>query len=174
MGWHPSNDDGSHEGYLVGFVEDERHGAFTGHCPHRLRELGTGLDHKLEPEPGVGSVVLRFVKVGCACGWRSPLLHAPSNTEWFPCIVAAPADFEDACAGLWQAHVFETGPAPDGGCSIRTLLARAAPLDPRAPESTLRPPVCPRCGLAALDGSQLERRNAPSTKSRSRRPTNSF
>lgn len=120
MGW--CVDDGTHEGYLVGMVPDDVAGAFNGHAPTRLRELGTGADHA---DRGLQKCAVRYVRVACACGWRSPLIWAPRGTEWIPCMVSAPEAFEDQCAALWHLHVQTTGRAPDGGCTISVLLTRA-------------------------------------------------
>ena len=125
MGW--CADDGSHEGYLVGMVHDDDAGAFNGHAPTRLRELGTGRDHGTGArlDRGLQRCQVRYVRVACSCGWRSPLIWAPRETEWIPCMVTAPEGFEDQCAALWHLHVQTTGRAPDGGCTIGVLLQRA-------------------------------------------------
>jgi hypothetical protein len=118
MGW--CCEDGTHEGYLVGLVPDEEHGLFAGHVQGRWREL-SGRDEI--------RATLKHVKVACSCGWRSPLLWAPSGTEFAPSSVFAPEAFEDQCAQLWQRHVAASGEAKDGGYSIRTLLERVRERD---------------------------------------------
>jgi hypothetical protein len=119
MGW--CSEDGTHEGYLVGLVPDEEHGTFVGHVQGRWRELG-GRDEEIK-------TALKHVKAACSCGWRSPLLWAPSGTEFAPCSVFAPEWFEDACAQLWQRHVAAAGTATDGGYAIRSLLERVRERD---------------------------------------------
>lgn len=114
MGW--CCEDGTHEGYLVGLVPDEAHGVFVGHIQGRWREL-SGRDEI--------TTSVEFVQVACSCGWRSPLLRAPDGTQFMPSSVMAPKAFEDDCAQLWDLHVAASGPARDGGCSIRTLLHHA-------------------------------------------------
>lgn len=122
MGWW-CGDDGTHEGYLVGLVPDDAAGGFLGHAPGRLRELGSRAD--VDDDDGRRRVPLRWVKVACSCGWRSPLIWALAGTEWVPSCVFAPDAFEDRCAELWHVHVATTGRAPDGGCSIGELLELA-------------------------------------------------
>lgn len=118
MGW--LTDDGTHEGYLVAMVPDDDAGGFNGHVPSRLRELSARSDGA-----GTARLPVRWVRVACACGWRSPLLYAPHGTEFVPSICIAPDAFEDQCGELWLVHVATTGRAPDGGCSIGALLAAA-------------------------------------------------
>jgi hypothetical protein len=160
------NDDGTHEGYLVGLVFDDG-GVFEGHAgyahedyaPHdpqlaraakklgarqdgpssgRMRELGSGADNRTERNPqihagehlsalGLGSKIkLQYVKVACSCGWRSPLLNAPSGTYWAPSSVFAPDGFEDQAHALWRKHERSSGKAYDGGYSITELLVNEA------------------------------------------------
>lgn len=126
MGW--VSDDGTHEGYLVGLVDDEENrerGSFLGHHPFRLRELGGSEDTTCRQ--------LLCVKAACSCGWRSPLLRAPVGAEFFPSVVHAPQAFEDACCNLWKGHVIQTGRAPDGGCDVFELLRRLALIQPWRP-----------------------------------------
>jgi len=120
MGW--CSEDGTHEGYLVGLVRDEVQGFFVGHVQGKWRELGGRDVDDL-------SIKLQYVRIGCSCGWRSPLLAAPSGCEFAPSFVSAPSRFEDACTTLWQRHVAAAGTAPDGGYSIHTLLERVRASD---------------------------------------------
>lgn len=120
MGW--CSDDGTHEGYLVGLVPDEERGAFLGHVQGRWRELGS---RDVDPGP----IQLQYVRVGCSCGWRSPLIWAPAGCEFAPSTVAAPEWFEDACTQLWTRHVAAAGRAPDGGFDIKTLVERVRAAD---------------------------------------------
>lgn len=125
MGWQ--TDCGTHEGYLVGLVFDDARGVFSGHAGYprddnenhtgRMRELGIHGDDKAPK-----SIPLAFVKMACACGWRSPLLRAPRGTEWCPCSVFASEAFELQARELWERHVRETGPVFEGGCSVALLL----------------------------------------------------
>lgn len=140
MGW--CSDDGTHEGYLVGLVFDDA-GWFLGHARDRggvtrragngrMRELGThadgerrctvigpdGLDYGVLQD---GKVPLEYVKIGCSCGWRSPIVRAWGGTYWAPCMVFTSDTFEERAALLWQAHVRETGPMKYGVLSVEDL-----------------------------------------------------
>jgi hypothetical protein len=126
MGWQ--SECGTHEGYLVGLVFDDQ-GVFAGKAGYpteqdddgagyrsgRMRELGGGADDE-------HTVPLRFLKVACDCGWRSPLVRAPVGTEWYPSSVLADEKFRDRCGDLWQQHVNESGRANDGGYLLAELL----------------------------------------------------
>ncbi len=104
----------------MGLVPDEEHGTFAGHIQGRWGEL-SGRD-KIK-------TIIKHAKIACSCGWRSPLLWAPSGTDFAPSSVFAPEWFEEACAQLWQRQVAAAGEAADGGYSIRTLLERARERD---------------------------------------------
>lgn len=129
MGWQ--SECGTHEGYLVGLVFDDA-GSFLGPAGYprddsgkrsgRMRELSGAADHALRA--GESRIHLTFVKVACACGWRSPLLRAAPGTDWIPSSVSAPEAFEDTCALLWQQHVNTSPEAHDGGYAPSTLLRR--------------------------------------------------
>lgn len=112
MGW--CHDDGTHEGYLEGLVEDDAQGHFQGHVPLRLRALGVRDRDSVQ--------WVRYVRAACECGWRSPLLRAPAGTTFHPSVIVAPERFEDAARELWKRHVDQTGPAPDGGCDVFLLV----------------------------------------------------
>lgn len=90
MGWcsdaHPE-----HEGFLVSLVKDD----------WRFRELGDRNDtHAVDD--------VRYVQMGCSCGWRSPRMLAPSGTRWSPCITLAAAPLEELGCELWKEHVAAT------------------------------------------------------------------
>lgn len=129
MGWQ--SECGTHEGYLVGLVFDDARGVFSGHAGYprdedenhsgRMRELGIHGDDQIRDRHP-----LAFVKMACACGWRSPLLRAPRGSFWAPSAAFAPEAFEEECRKLWEHHVRVTGPALDGGCSIHELTTRAS------------------------------------------------
>src|SRR5574338_974027 len=113
MSW--CSDDGTHEGYIVGLVRDEKHGTFVGHNEGRWRELDV---RDIQPVPR-----LTHVRVACACGWRSPLIWG-TGCAFTPSVVHAPSTVEDAARELWKFHVRESGTAPDAGYDIYTLLER--------------------------------------------------
>lgn len=119
MGW--CSEDGSHEGYLVTLVHDDA-GAFLGpggyardsvNTSGRMRELGAPGDADRAP------FYPRHLKAACSCGWRSPLLQAPSGVEWAPFTTVAPDWFQDAARALWKRHIEHTGPVADGGLRLR-------------------------------------------------------
>ena len=96
MGWINCDFDprGIHEGYLVGVVPRR------GPDSWLYRELSSanGDDDRRE-------IPLRFVQVGCDCGWRSPRIEAPMGTHYWPSYVEAPEWFEDDCRKRWREHV---------------------------------------------------------------------
>jgi hypothetical protein len=88
MGWF-SDEAPGHEGYVVGLVE-------VG--PYRWRELGVD-DQVAE--------AIRWVQVGCECGWRSCRMIAPCRTRWYPSTVEIADEYQDRAAALWRGHVRE-------------------------------------------------------------------
>jgi hypothetical protein len=108
MGWMTDVD--GHEGYLIGLVPESGKTIEGGreYESEILRELTYHRDGQR-----TDTVPLRYVCVGCDCGWRSPRMHAPSGTEWTPCHVwLAQGRDESICEGyeesarkIWLAHV---------------------------------------------------------------------
>ena len=92
MGWLDEEEPG-HEGYLVGLVPLEG-------SDFRWRELTSFQERDKEPLERV-----RMVQVGCECGWRSPRIHAPLFTEWFPYVVSAPDWFDEVARMIWKEHI---------------------------------------------------------------------
>ncbi len=114
----------------------------------RLRELGSGHDtakcvdsgrwfrnvvtvyreNGSDPLSGVKldghKIPLQYVKVGCTCGWRSPLIHV-HGAYWVPCCVMAPEAFEEKAARLWEHHNDTTPTQRTGGYSLESLLKAA-------------------------------------------------
>jgi hypothetical protein len=98
-----------HEGYLVGLVPEVGK-TIDGleYESDNLRELTYHRDGERQDD-----VPLRWVCVGCECGWRSPRLHAPSGTHWAPCHVRLACDrddsisegYEESARKIWAAHV---------------------------------------------------------------------
>ncbi len=110
-----------HEGFVRGWQRTK-----LGEGPF----AGSGL-FEIECPPGfvtVGSreIEVVAVQVGCECGWRSPLLRAPLDTRWSPCVVHFSArdreseendrreeligaqfgrSFEKECHFAWKEHV---------------------------------------------------------------------
>lgn len=94
MGWI----DGTHEGFLEGLCRDPRCGAFVPGSDERMRALG---DAVLDRDP----TPVSLLRIGCCCGWRSQVLHAPMTSEWIPNAVFVPAWFKERCLYVWTAHV---------------------------------------------------------------------
>jgi hypothetical protein len=102
MGWQHEEHGTAHEGYLIGLVEEERGSGL-------FRELTRRHDGNID-----GAIPLRYVCVGCDCGWRSPRMFAPSGTEWTPCSVwlahgrgddSIADGYEESARKIWAAHV---------------------------------------------------------------------
>lgn len=121
MGW--LSECGTHEGYLVGLVFDDA-GVFMGNAgyPDPASGMRSGRMRELSARDEGPIPSLRFVKVACGCGWRSPLIRAPSGTEWHPCIVCTSDAFDEQCRKLWRAHLGSSPRALDGGCSVVELV----------------------------------------------------
>ena len=99
MGWF-FDDLHEHEGYLIGLLEEgESSGLFRELTLRRDGEVGD-------------AIALRYVCVGCDCGWRSPRMFAPRGTEWTPCHVwlahGQPDEivegYEETARKMWRAH----------------------------------------------------------------------
>jgi len=98
MGW--TNDAApEHEGSLVGLraCDDARRRG------DGFRELTIHDD-----ADAAKGIFLRWVQVGCACGWRSPRLEAPIGACWWSAYVDAPEWFEEECRMIWRAHAMTT------------------------------------------------------------------
>jgi hypothetical protein len=124
MGWQ--NNDGTHEGYLVGIVADNAHGTDVG--PLRRGDRGVETTDRMPDHivraPG-DRVDLVYVKVACSCGWRSPLIRAGADTYWQPNTVEAPAEFREKAYAVWRQHELETPIVPEMGIAIVRLKARS-------------------------------------------------
>ena len=96
--WTTDGADG-HAGYLIGLLpcEDPRR------REDGYRELGFHDD-----AVAVTGIFLRWVQVGCTCGWRSPRMDAPIGACWWPAYVDAPEHFQEACRKDWRAHAIAT------------------------------------------------------------------
>ncbi len=98
MGWMHDTAPG-HEGYLVGLLPcDDARRRGDG-----FRELTIHDDAE-----AAQGIFLRWVQVGCACGWRSPRMDAPIDASWWPAHVATSAWFEEQCRVIWRAHAIAT------------------------------------------------------------------
>lgn len=98
MGW--TNDAApGHEGHLVGLLAcDDARRRGDG-----FRELTIHDDRA-----ATKGIFLRWVQVGCDCGWRSPRLDAPIGACWWSAYVDAPEWFEEECRVIWRAHAIVT------------------------------------------------------------------
>ncbi len=85
---------GAHEGYVVGFVTQDRCSADSG----ILRELGYPRDNEERP--------VKVIAAGCDCGWRSTRWRVLKAT-WHPFSMDVD-DFDDERAlKAWKKHVSE-------------------------------------------------------------------
>jgi hypothetical protein len=105
MGYQDQDKHGRfHEGYVIGLLEEEEGSGL-------FRELTLRHDGRHDR----AAVPLRWVCVGCDCGWRSPRLFAPRGTDWTPCIVwlahgqddAIVAGYEEGARKIWREHMDE-------------------------------------------------------------------
>jgi hypothetical protein len=103
MGWGNDSAPG-HEGYLVGLLE----------CDD-VRRRGDGFRELTihDDAEAAKGIFLRWVQVGCACGWRSPRREAPIGACWWSAYVDAPEWFEEECRIIWRAHAIATAFAAD-------------------------------------------------------------
>lgn len=88
MGW--CDDSGVHEGFIVGIVP-------AGICA--WRELSSISEDQRDIAD------LKMLQVGCDCGWRSARIAAPLHTDYMPCIVLAPPEFEELAHRIWLDHI---------------------------------------------------------------------
>jgi hypothetical protein len=109
MGWF-MEDRPEHEGFLVALaprdLPRERHGdvSLVRSRDVLLRELGYPDDeHSVE--------FIKRLKVGCACGWRSPELQVPfgMSAHYFPFVCSLNGDHagevEQRALELWKEHL---------------------------------------------------------------------
>jgi hypothetical protein len=89
------------------------------HSDYPLRELQ-------HPEGAHAIHGVRFARVACACGWRSPYLRVPL-VQWWPYMLDLDAQRHDRAWDLWLDE-HERRPLVDAD-----LLSRWQPPPPRRP-----------------------------------------
>lgn len=95
MGWFSDDLDPGyrHEGYAVALTQDDG---------WRWRELGSD---------DTGTHAVKWMQIGCSCGWRSPRMLAPQGTDWSPCCIFLPGSgedpehWEDVARLFWLDHM---------------------------------------------------------------------
>lgn len=109
MGW-VNEDRLAHEGFLVGLVPRDLPRDRQGDVS--LVRSRDSLHRELSyPEDEHAVECIKRVKVGCACGWRSPELHVPSGAwgHYFPFVCSLHGDhaeaIEERALSLWREHL---------------------------------------------------------------------
>lgn len=65
----------------------------------KWRELGM-FDNDSKPIERV-----HRIQIGCSCGWRSPVFHAPLGTKYYPHTTDVPEFAEDDLLTVWRHHL---------------------------------------------------------------------